>query len=77
LAFGCFWWDGEERRTGLLVPAGDADGMAEAISALLRDEEVRMHMSRSAADAGRRCVDLKQQVEKYLKWYEEILEVRR
>jgi len=64
----------EDGRTGLLVPAGDAEGMAEAICALLCDEEVRTHMSRRGAVAGRRCFHPQHQVEKYLKWYEEILE---
>lgn len=64
----------EDGRTGLLVPAGDAEGMAQAICALLCDEELRTHMSRRPADAGRGRFDPRRQVDAHLAWYREILD---
>ncbi|MEO8679894.1 MAG: glycosyltransferase, partial [Vicinamibacterales bacterium] len=58
--------------TGVLVPKGDAAGMAAAVEALLRDDEARARLGANAlADvAARFTVD--RQVEAYLNWYREI-----
>ncbi len=64
---------GPQEATGLLVPPGDVEGMADGIERLLTDEPLRRRLAENAAkDAGKRF-DLEHQVEAYLEWYEEIL----
>jgi glycosyltransferase involved in cell wall biosynthesis len=43
----------DDHRNGLLVPAEDVDGMAEAIRALMRDEELRRRCGAAAAETAR------------------------
>lgn len=65
---------GLDEATGLLVPPGDAEAMAKDIITLLTDDALRMRLGRNAARDARQRFDLRQQVEEYLEWYEEILE---
>lgn len=65
-------YDSEEA-TGILVPPGDADVMANAIKTLLINEILHKQMGKNAErDAGERF-DINQQVNAYIKWYEDIL----
>lgn len=67
----------EDGKTGFLVPPGDAEAMAEAIIALLTDDDLRMRLGRNAAEDAQRRFGLNRQVEEYLGWYGEILEAWR
>ena len=60
--------------TGLLVPLGDAEAMAEAIITLLTDDALRMRLGRNAAKDAQRRFDLDRQVDDYLTWYQAILQ---
>jgi glycosyltransferase involved in cell wall biosynthesis len=62
-----------ERATGILVPPGDADALAEAVVQLLRDDSLRRRSAENAADDARHRFDLERQVEECLDWYQEIL----
>jgi glycosyltransferase involved in cell wall biosynthesis len=61
----------EEGRTGILVRAGDPDGMAAGIAQLLLDSGVREGMGKMAAESARRRFDLGRHVDAYLDWYYE------
>ena len=62
-----------DEATGLLVDLENTGGFSRAITRLLGDETVRRQLGRNAAhDAGYRF-DLQRQVEKYLYWYQEII----
>jgi glycosyltransferase involved in cell wall biosynthesis len=58
--------------TGILVPAGDAAGMAVGIERLLEADLLRHQMSENAAKDARERFDLERQVDDYLEWYEEL-----
>ncbi len=62
--------------TGILVPPGDAHGMAEQIGRLLRDDALRCQLGENAARDARRRFDMARQVDDYLAWYREILDRR-
>lgn len=66
-----------EEATGILVRHGDAIAMAEAIGALLTDEELRQKISENAARNARKRFDLNRQVEAYLNWYAELTRERK
>ena len=59
--------------TGILTPPGDAQGMANALMALLSHETELKRLGQNAATDARQRFDLKYQVETYLEWYQEIL----
>jgi glycosyltransferase involved in cell wall biosynthesis len=62
--------------TGILTQAGDPEGMALGIERLLSNDPLRHQLSANAkADAGQRF-DLQTQAERYLEWYESILQKR-
>jgi len=61
-----------EEATGFLVPAGDASTMAEAIAALLDNEEMLVRLGENAAQDARARFDLKHQAAEYLGWYQAI-----
>jgi len=61
-----------DEATGLLVPPNDPEAFANSIERLLKDETLRKHLARNAADDARKRFDLKRQVEAYLNWYCEI-----
>ena len=60
--------------TGLLVPPGDAEAMAEAIIILLTDEALRRRLGYDAGQDAQRHFSLTQQVDTYLEWYRSIIE---
>ncbi len=62
-----------DRRTGFLVPPGDAEGMAQQIVRLLEREGIRRLMADEAQQMARERFDLNQQVSAYLNWYDSIL----
>jgi glycosyltransferase involved in cell wall biosynthesis len=62
-----------DRRTGFLVPPGDAEGMAQQIVRLLEREGIRRLMADEAQQMARERFDLKRQVSAYLDWYDSIL----
>jgi glycosyltransferase involved in cell wall biosynthesis len=59
--------------TGVLVPAGDAHEMTEAVIALLTNNEARRLLGENAVKDARERFDLNQQVEGYLEWYGSII----
>ena len=60
-------------RTGFLVPAGDADAMAQRVVRLLEREGIRRLMAAEAQQTARERFDFRQQVRAYLDWYDSIL----
>jgi glycosyltransferase involved in cell wall biosynthesis len=61
-----------DEATGVLVPAADAEAMAEAAFQLLTNEALRDRMGNNAAQDVLQRFDLESQVEAYLKWYQEL-----
>jgi glycosyltransferase involved in cell wall biosynthesis len=66
----------EDARTGFLVPAGDAQALADQLTQLLSDNDLRQHMGIQAAEAARRQFDLHRQADAYLEWYHELVHQR-
>ena len=64
---------GPDEATGVLVPRGDAKGLAAGIERLLTDEDLCQHLARNAATDARKRFNLEHQVESYLAWYKELL----
>ncbi len=64
---------GPQEATGLLVPPGDAEGMADGIERVLTDEPLRRCLAKNAVIDARSRFSLERQVEAYLEWYDEIL----
>jgi glycosyltransferase involved in cell wall biosynthesis len=67
---------GEQLRhgeTGLLVPLGDVNGMAEAVSELLRNRSKRESMGAQATAIAQKSFDADRMASDYLGWYEDIL----
>jgi len=64
---------GTGEATGVLVPPGDADAMAEAIVALLADEPLRKSLAANAAQDARQRFSLERQADEYLAWYEQLV----
>jgi len=60
--------------TGVLVPPGDAQGMALGIERLLQDETLRCRMGENAARDARERFNLHRQVDDFLEWYRELLQ---
>ena len=60
-------------RTGFLVPAGDAEGMAQQVVRLLEREGIRLLMAGEAQQMVKDRFDIHQQVRAYLDWYDSIL----
>jgi glycosyltransferase involved in cell wall biosynthesis len=64
---------GADQATGILVPPGDATGMAAGIERLLNDEPLRARMGANGAKDARERFDLERQADDFLGWYEQIL----
>jgi len=64
---------GVEEATGALVPERNANALAEAIAALVRDDGLRETLGANAARDAAARFDLQTQVDRYLGWYAEIL----
>jgi glycosyltransferase involved in cell wall biosynthesis len=63
-------------KTGFLVPAGDAGGLAERVVSLFLQDSVRAHFGQEARRTAQTRFNLDDQVNAYLEWYEEILRSR-
>ena len=63
----------DDGRTGFLVPAGDAAGMARQVVRLLTREGIRLLMAGEAQQMVKDRFDIHQQVRAYLDWYDSIL----
>jgi len=63
----------EEGRSGFLIPAGDAQAMADRVLQLLVNNSLRASISSTAADIAVRSFGVQKQVQAYLDWYEQIL----
>lgn len=66
-----------EKPTGVLVPLGDAEAMADAACRLLGDRELLEQMGRNAAEDACKRFDLQRHADDYLEWYTEILDKTR
>ncbi len=66
---------GVDEATGVLVPGGDADAMADAVGLLLADDGLRRRLGENAANDARKRFDVTRHVRDYLRWYDEILGV--
>ncbi len=62
-----------EGETGMLIPAGDAGAMADAIASLLSDVARRRAMGAKAGAEARRNFGRDRMIEDYLSWFDEIL----
>jgi len=62
-----------EHATGMLVPPGSADAMAQAIAFLLADDSLRLRLAENAAADAKQRFDLNRAVDEYLSWYQEIV----
>ena len=60
--------------TGVLVPAGDSNAMAEAVVALITNGESRRYLGENAWRDARERFDLNRQVEGYLAWFRTIID---
>jgi N-acetyl-alpha-D-glucosaminyl L-malate synthase BshA len=67
----------EQDKSGLLVPPGDADGIARAIEALLRDPARRLAMGRAAAERARELFSPDVIVPRYEALYRRVCQDRR
>jgi len=62
-----------EGKTGFLTPMGDAGALADRISLLLDNEEMRIRMSVQAGEDAQKRFGLNLMVDRYEQWYAEIL----
>jgi glycosyltransferase involved in cell wall biosynthesis len=63
-----------DQATGLLAAAGDANSMAAGIERLLENESVRAQLGANAARDARDRFDLQRQADRYLAWYQDIID---
>jgi glycosyltransferase involved in cell wall biosynthesis len=66
----------EDERTGFLVPAGDAQSLADRLTQLLSDSNLRQAMGMRAAEVVALQFDLRQQADAYLAWYDQLVHER-
>jgi glycosyltransferase involved in cell wall biosynthesis len=59
--------------TGVLVPAGDPELMAESIRRLLNDDPLRGQIAENASKDARYRFALEDQAQLYINWYEELI----
>jgi glycosyltransferase involved in cell wall biosynthesis len=64
---------GANQATGILVPPGDATGMAAGIERLLNNGPLRARMGVNGAKDARERFDLERQADDFLGWYAQIL----
>jgi glycosyltransferase involved in cell wall biosynthesis len=58
--------------TGILVPPGNAEAMAESIRTILSDDPLRWQMSKNASRDASERFNIEQEAECYLDWYTEL-----
>jgi glycosyltransferase involved in cell wall biosynthesis len=63
----------EDGRTGFLVPVGDAPALAERLTQLLSEHDLRVRLGIQAAAAARSRFDLERQADAYLDWYRDLV----
>ena len=63
----------ETSATGVLVPQGDAQGMAAPLEHLLRNGQLRDRLGQNARRDAQHRFDLDAQVNVYLEWYQQLL----
>jgi len=68
---------GPDQATGALVPPGDSEGMAVAISHLLDDSALLRRLADNAAADAKHRFDLNRQADDYLAWYRERIEAHK
>jgi glycosyltransferase involved in cell wall biosynthesis len=70
-------WDGagfpESEATGVLVPPGDADGMARAARWLLADLELRLMLGQQAQREAERRFDMSRMLDAVEQWYRDMI----
>ena len=66
----------ENGRTGLLVPSRNADVLANALSLLLSDEEIRAAFGREGTMRARHCYSNSRMVREYEQIFERLLKTR-
>jgi glycosyltransferase involved in cell wall biosynthesis len=66
----------EDGQTGFLVPAGDAQSLADRVTQLMSDCNLRRGMGMRAAEVAALQFDLKQQADAYLAWYDQLVHER-
>lgn len=59
--------------TGMLVPAGDADALADALCLLIEDEGVRRRLGQSGRELVRAVYDFERTVGQYDDLYQKVL----
>lgn len=59
--------------TGILVPPGDPEAMADAVAMLLGDDNLRTRLSANAVRDARERFSNERMVKEYLELYEEVL----
>ena len=64
---------GANEGTGILIPGGDAEGMAEGIERLLKNEVLQGRLGENAARDAQKRFDLNRQADDYLTWYGELV----
>jgi len=62
------------KATGIVIPPGEAQGMAAGIQTLLSDKFLSHRLADNAAEDAKDRFDLVRQVENYLEWYKELLQ---
>jgi glycosyltransferase involved in cell wall biosynthesis len=67
----------DDASTGFLVPAGDASALADRLTQLLVDEDLRRGMATRGVETARRQFDFRRQADAYLAWYYELAHARR
>jgi glycosyltransferase involved in cell wall biosynthesis len=67
----------EDGMNGFLVPPKDFEAMASRVCQLMVDKELYRRVAIKAVESVRQRFDLNKQVEDYLSWYQEILDVYR
>lgn len=60
--------------TGILVAPGDSQAMANGIEHILKSPELIAHMSQAAASKAKTLYSIELQTQRYLAWFEEILQ---
>lgn len=63
----------EDGDVGFVVPQGDARALAQRVTELLCDSELRRQMGKRGAETARRRFDLVRQADDYLSWYQDLI----